>query len=170
MSGITVKASVLPDLLDHLKVNLEARLAALAVSEPDPTLAEVAIHTAIIRMDEAGEAIEFGNEDTDSDAEWATYGNQRREEDGRLGGLIWIVTPGSGDETIKVSRDRAFLLFNILATELRANPGQWLTSQMADSAVRVAMIVRYRFLQAPTKDGWLAQIQFTLEYNQRLPV
>lgn len=166
--AITVQASVLPLLLDHLKINLEARLTTLAASESDSTLAEVEVHTAIMRLDEHGEAIEFGSPETDADADWATWGDLRREEEGRLGGLIWINTPGSGDATIKASRDRAFLLLNIVALELRRNPGQWLTSQSVDAAVRVATIVRFRLVQAVTTDGWVAQIPFVIEYKQRL--
>lgn len=170
MSGITVQATAFAVLLDHLKINLEARLAALAVSEPDPTLADVEVHTAITRFDESGEAIEFGTADTDGEADWINIGNQRREEKGRIGGLIWIVKPGSGEEVIKEARDRAVLLLNIVATELRANPGQWLTSQSVDSAVRVAAIARLRPVQAPTNDGRHMGIEFTIEYEQRLPI
>lgn len=167
--AITVKASVLPVLLDHLQANLEARLVALAASEADPTLAEVAVHTAIMRLDEHGEAIEFGDAETDGNADWATFGDLRREEEGQLGGLVWINTPGSGDATIKVSRDRAFLLLDVVATELRANPGQGYPAKNVNQAVRWSAIVRFRLLQAPTKDGWLAQIHFAIEYKQRLP-
>ncbi len=167
---MATKASILPGLLDHLKVNLTARLVALAASTPDPTLAEVAVHTAIVRLDEHGEAIEFGSDETDGDADWATFGDLRRDEEGRLGGLIWIVAPGSGEEVIKEARDRAFLLFHIVAEELRENPGQGYPTKNVDQAVRVAAIKRFRFLQAPTTEGRLAQIQFVIEYTGRLPI
>lgn len=167
---MATKASLLPDLLDHLKVNLETRLSALAASTPDPTLAEVLVHTAIQRLDEAGEAIEFGDVATDSDADWATFGDLRREEEGRLGGLIWIVVPGSGEEVIKQSRDRAFALFHIVAQELRANPGQGYPTPNTAQAVRVAAIARFQFLQAPLDTGRLAQIKFVIEYKGRLPI
>lgn len=163
-------ATLLPGLLDRLKVNLEARLAALAASTPDPTLAEVLVHTAIQRLDEAGEAIEFGDVETDGDADWSLLGDLRRDEEGRLGGLIWIVAPGSGEAVIKEARDRAALLFGIVAQELRANPGQGYPTKDVAQAVREAAITHFQLLQAPSDKGRLAQFKFIIAYKGRLPV
>lgn len=165
---MTARGSRLPDLLDHLKANLDARLAALAVSASDPTLAAVVVSTAPLRIDEAFESIEFG--DADSDQDWSAIGNKPREERGSLTDCaIWIVRAGAGEETITAARDRAFALLDVVAQELRENVGQWLTSQQADSAVRVAAIRNIRLRQGALPSGRVATILFSIDYTVRLP-
>lgn len=162
-----VVATMFPTLKDHLRTNLIARLAALAASVPDATLAEVVVSTAELRIDEAFESIEFG--DVESDQDWELLGNLAREEQGTVHGLIWIVKPGSGEDTIKEARDRAVYLLTVVAVELRANIGQWLTSQQANSAVRQCAITNIRSSEFVLPSGRIARVLFDIAYTVRLP-
>ncbi len=165
---MTAEATKIGELLDHLKVNLDLRLAALAASLPDPTLLEVVVSTGPLRADEAFESIEFVGAASDQD--WSAMGNKPREERGSLTDcLIWVVKPGAGEAVIKAARDRAILLLNLVAAELRANVGQWLTSQQADSAVRTAAIGAITFSQGALQTGRVARFVFTIDYTVRLP-
>ncbi len=164
---MTAKASALPIFLDNLKANLDTRLAALAVSVPDSTLADVVVSTGPLRFDEAFESIEFDSAELDSD--WAAIGNKPREETGTVSGLVWIVKPGAGELVIKEARDRAFYLLDVIAIELRANIGQWRTSQQADSAVRKVALGTLSVSQGALDKGRVCRVLFTLNYDVRLP-
>lgn len=164
---MTARATVVGDFLTNLKVNLDARLAALAIALPDPTLADVVVSTGPLRIDEALETIEFG--DADIDSAWSALGNRPREETGTVQGLVWIVVPGAGEETIAAARDRAILLMDVIARELRENFGQWRTSQQDDSAVRKAALKTIALSQGAIESGRICRIIFTIDYDARLP-
>jgi hypothetical protein len=164
---MTARATKVGDFLDNLKANLDIRLAALAVTLDDATLAEVVVSTAGLRIDEAFESIEFDSATIETD--WAAIGNRPREERTTVTGLVWVVKPGAGEETIKAARDRAILLLDVLAQELRANFGQWRTSQQADSAVRKSALKSLELTQGALESGRIARIAFTIDYDDRLP-
>lgn len=165
---MTARASKVPELLDALKAKLDAKLAALAVSLPDPTLAGVVVSTGPLRIDEAFESIEFVGAETDSD--WAAIGNRPREETGDLTDcLVWIVVPGAGEATIKAARDRAYLLLDVVAQVLRDDPSLSPVTPGLNSPVRVAALKNLRFSQGALQTGRVARILFNIGFEVRLP-
>lgn len=130
--------STVPDVLDALKVLLEARKATPGsplAADTDPQRAEVVITTAPSGEPVPFESIQlFG---TGGDQQWAAIGNRRRRETYTIRAGIFIKRLGAGEAKAKEVRDRAYEILAELEDAIRVAPTLGLADRVIIQLTRV---------------------------------
>lgn len=125
--------STVPAFLDAMVTALKLRAG----------LSGVQVFTAATdALSEGEEAIVFGVEGIQSDANYPTMPMVRADEVYEVTGRVWIVKHGSGEAVIKAARDRAFAILDEVATEMATN-------DTMTGTVRDCRIVNWSIDQAP---------------------
>lgn len=124
-------------------------------------LAGVLITTGYVSDVGTRDAIQIGDS-IDGEQKWGLLGNRRRDEEFRVGGVIWVKRPGQGETVIRDVRGRAFALLAEIETALRTDPA-------VSAVAKVSAVTRYECDQGATSDGRWCQIDFEVSTRKDLP-
>lgn len=145
--------STLPAFLDAFRAKLLLR------SE----LAGVNIYTGPVDDLSIGEeALVFAVDETEGELEYKTLPHAEAFESYDVEGRIWIVVAGAGETAIKAARDRAFVLFAEVASELKADNVSTAGTVTA-LGVSDARITEWTLKQIVVDGGRDARITFNVE-------
>lgn len=138
--------------LDNLRTNLTA-LAGMS---------GVAVYTGPVDHLSIGqEAVVFAVEKTTASDAYNTLPREEVFESYPVGGRIWVVKPGGGEDAIKAARDRALALLALVAGELKAHNAPTTATQAA-FGVDDARITSWSLEQFVIDGGRDCRIEFTI--------